>query len=83
MNESTLGLVRQLRQAIERSSEGYPLQITFDPAQLKQLGKILDAAEQRHEESDLWLRVETLAKQVLAERGTRAPVPMGDGSDID
>lgn len=67
MNEQAQALARQLRQAIQRSHEGYPLQVTFDPNQLVLLGQILDDAEARENESEIWRRVEALAKRVLAE----------------
>lgn len=76
MNEQAQALVRQLRQAIQRSCEGYPLQITFEPSQLVLLGEILDDAEARENESEIWRKVEALAQKVLAEpRG--APVLAG------
>lgn len=38
-------LLRELRQSIERGDSDYPLQITFPPTQLQELGLILDSAE--------------------------------------
>jgi hypothetical protein len=67
MNGQAQALMRQLRQAIARSCEGYPLQITFETNQLALLGQILDDAEARENESEIWRRVEALAKRVLKE----------------
>jgi hypothetical protein len=43
------------------------LQITFECSQLALLGQILDDAEARDNESEIWCKVEALAKRVLAE----------------